>query len=53
MTNQEITTKIIEGNNVLIKVGDSRRGWVDSYQLLLELCSDVRFKGQEVEVNVE
>ena len=42
---QEITTSSIDGNRVQIKVGDTRRGWVDSYQLLLNLCSDERFDG--------
>ena len=40
---QDHTTHSIEGNRVAIKVGDTRRGWVDSYQLLLNLCSDARF----------
>ena len=34
-------------------MGDTRRGWVDSYQLLLELSSDPRFEGQTVEVNID
>nr|YP_002049452.1 ribonucleotide reductase (Class II) [Paulinella chromatophora]ACB43242.1 ribonucleotide reductase (Class II) [Paulinella chromatophora] len=42
---QDETTYTIEGDTVTIKVGDTRRGWVDSYQLLLELCSDDRFNG--------
>ena len=50
---QETTTHTIEGNTVSIKVGDTRRGWVDSYQLLLELCSDERFKGETVQVRVD
>ncbi len=40
---QETTSSRIEGQRVVIKVGDTRRGWVDSYQLLLELSSDERF----------
>ena len=40
---QEHTSHSVEGNRVHIKVGDTRRGWVDSYQLLLELSSDERF----------
>ncbi len=40
---QQHTTHTIDGQTVTIKVGDTRRGWVDSYQLLLELCSDERF----------
>ena len=50
---QEATTHTIEGNTVSIKVGDTRRGWVDSYQLLLELCSDERFKGETVQIRVD
>ena len=45
---QELTSYKVEGNEVSIKVGDSRRGWVDSYELLLELCSDPRFSGNEI-----
>ena len=30
----------IKGNNIFIKVGDSRRGWVDSYKYLLEASSN-------------
>lgn len=33
----------IDGNNVTIYVGDSRAGWVKSYQTLLELSSDEQF----------
>ena len=50
---QDATTHSIEGNTVSIKVGDTRRGWVDSYQLLLELSSDERFKGETVQVRVD
>jgi ribonucleotide reductase class II len=32
---QEHTSHTIDGQTVAIKVGDTRRGWVDSYQLLL------------------
>jgi len=49
---QEITTSNIQGNRVQIKVGDTRRGWVDSYQLLLNLCSDERFDGP-IEITVD
>ena len=49
---QEITTSSIDGNRVQIKVGDTRRGWVDSYQLLLNLCSDERFDGP-IEITVD
>ncbi len=50
---QEVTTHSVDGNHVSIKVGDTRRGWVDSYQLILELCSDERFNGQTVQVSVD
>ncbi len=50
---QEKTTHNIHGNNVTIKVGDSRRGWVDSYQLLLEISSDKEFGGSEVKIKID
>ncbi|MDP6852114.1 MAG: ribonucleoside-triphosphate reductase, adenosylcobalamin-dependent [Prochlorococcaceae cyanobacterium ETNP1_MAG_8] len=50
---QEKTTHSIDGNNVIIKVGDTRRGWVDSYQLLLELCSDKSFDGRSIDVSID
>ncbi|MFM6392431.1 MAG: ribonucleoside-triphosphate reductase, adenosylcobalamin-dependent, partial [Dolichospermum sp.] len=40
---KECTEKFIDGNNVLIRVGDSRQGWVDSYLFLLQLASDDTF----------
>ena len=47
------TTEIkFNGNAVEIIAGDSRRGWVDSYQRLLELCSDDRFTG-DVTVTID
>ena len=50
---QESTSHNIEGHKVQIKVGDTRRGWVDSYQLLLDLSSDERFSGPvEIEVDL-
>jgi len=42
---QQATTHRIEANRVAIKVGDTRHGWVESYRLLLQLCSDERFDG--------
>ena len=39
----------IKGNDIFIKVGDSRRGWVDSYKYLLEASSN---ESLEKEVNV-
>ena len=50
---QDHTSHQIDGNNVLIKVGDTRRSWVDSYQLLLELSSDERFGGDPVSITVD
>ncbi len=50
---QEYTTKQISRNQVQIKVGDSRRGWVDSYQMLLELSSDKSFPEREIEISVD
>jgi len=50
---QEKTTYNITDHNVSIKVGDTRRGWVDSYQLLLELSSDPRFEGRNVKVDID
>ena len=49
---QQRTTHSIDGQRVTIKVGDTRQGWVESYRLLLELCSDSRFDGP-VEVLVD
>lgn len=46
------TEVIIEGTQVTLHVGDSRIGWVKSYQALLELSSDERFEG-DVAVNVD
>ncbi|KJH70556.1 ribonucleoside-triphosphate reductase, adenosylcobalamin-dependent [Aliterella atlantica] len=37
------TEVAIAGNNVTIYVGDSRAGWVKSYQTLLEFSSDEQF----------
>ena len=51
---QDNTTHQINGQTVQVKVGDTRRGWVDSYQLLLELCSDERFDASTpIEVSVD
>lgn len=43
---RQLTDVEIEGNQVLIRVGDSRQGWVKSYQTVLELSSDERFTGE-------
>ncbi len=42
----------IEGNQVYIHVGDSRQGWVKSYQTLLELSTDERFSNS-VNVSID
>ncbi|WP_353931453.1 ribonucleoside-triphosphate reductase, adenosylcobalamin-dependent [Okeanomitos corallinicola TIOX110] len=49
---REFTQTDIEANTATIHVGDSREGWVKSYQTLLELASDERFTG-DVEVIVD
>jgi ribonucleotide reductase class II len=49
---REHTEVKIEGNQVYIYVGDSRQGWVKSYQTLLELSSDEHFPG-EVQVSID
>jgi ribonucleotide reductase, class II len=43
---REKTDVKITGNDVLIYVGDSRQGWVKSYQTLLELSTDERFSSK-------
>lgn len=43
---QEQTSIQVDGSSVEIWVGDSRQGWVHSYQSLLELSTDHRFDGQ-------
>ncbi len=49
---QQQTTHKIEGQQVCVRVGDTRAGWVESYRLLLNLCSDERFNGP-VHVSVD
>jgi len=49
---QEETQVTIQGNRVQIRVGDSRKGWVSSYQAMLELSTDERFEG-EVQVAID
>ncbi|WOB43614.1 ribonucleoside-triphosphate reductase, adenosylcobalamin-dependent [Thermoleptolyngbya oregonensis NK1-22] len=46
------TTVTWEGDRVSIRVGDSRQGWVKSYQTVLELSTDERFNG-EVTVTID
>ncbi|WP_199192000.1 ribonucleoside-triphosphate reductase, adenosylcobalamin-dependent [Chlorogloea sp. CCALA 695] len=45
---REQTEININNNIVTIYVGDSRAGWVKSYQTLLELSSDERFTGDVI-----
>ncbi|MBW4577880.1 MAG: ribonucleoside-triphosphate reductase, adenosylcobalamin-dependent [Aphanothece sp. CMT-3BRIN-NPC111] len=49
---REETEVKVEGSNVYIRVGDSRKGWVKSYQTILELSSDEQFPG-EVQVSID
>lgn len=49
---REYTETYIEGNSITIYVGDSREGWIKSYQTLLELSTDARFS-ENVEVLVD
>ena len=42
------------GNTVSIKVGDSRRGWVDAYQATIEAASSLEFDQQRpVELHID
>ncbi len=50
---KEQTTFTVNKNDIVIKVGDSRRGWVDSYQKLLELSSEDSFKGEKINVFID
>ncbi len=50
---RHLTDVEIKENQVTIHVGDSRQGWVKSYQTVLELCSDERFSGTvKIDVNL-
>jgi ribonucleotide reductase, class II len=49
---RHLTDVEIVGNRVTIRVGDSRQGWVKSYQTVLELCSDDRFS-DTVKISVD
>lgn len=49
---RELTEVTIAGKQATIRVGDSRQGWVKSYQTLLELSSDERFSG-EVQIIID
>ena len=50
---QEQTSYEIKDNQVFVKVGDSRRGWVDSYQLLLELSSSEEFTDKKIDLTID
>lgn len=43
---REETEVLIDGTRVSIFVGDSRQGWVQSYQTVLQLSADERFDGE-------
>jgi ribonucleotide reductase class II len=49
---REMTDVEVNGAQVILRVGDSRRGWVQSYQTLLELSTDERFN-DEVQVVID
>ncbi|NEZ56421.1 ribonucleoside-triphosphate reductase, adenosylcobalamin-dependent [Adonisia turfae] len=50
---REETDVVVDGNRVEIRVGDSRNGWVMSYQTILELSSREDFTGDvDVVVNL-
>ncbi|MGB6013897.1 MAG: ribonucleoside-triphosphate reductase, adenosylcobalamin-dependent [Nodosilinea sp.] len=49
---QEVTHVTTENNQVTIRVGDSRQGWVKSYETLLELSTDESFAG-DVHVTID
>ena len=51
---QEKSSLEIKGKDIFIKVGDSRRGWVDSYKYLLEASSNESFEKEiNVHINLE
>ncbi len=49
---REETEVVFDGNQATIHVGDSRQGWVKSYQSILELSTDPRFT-DKVQVRVD
>jgi ribonucleotide reductase, class II len=49
---REETEVTIQGDRAEIRVGDSRQGWVKSYQSLLELSTDQSFSG-DVQVVID
>ncbi len=51
---EEKSSLQIKGNDLHIKVGDSRRGWVDSYKYLLEASSNEDLEKEiDVYINLE
>ncbi len=51
---EEKSSLEIKGKDLHIKVGDSRRGWVDSYKYLLEASSNVNLEREiDVYINLE
>ncbi|MBO8231721.1 ribonucleoside-triphosphate reductase, adenosylcobalamin-dependent [Prochlorococcus marinus str. MU1402] len=51
---EEKSSLEIKGKELYIKVGDSRRGWVDSYKYLLEASSNENFEREiDVYINLE
>lgn len=49
---QQLTTHTVAADQVTIKVGDTRQGWVESYRLLLALSSDERFE-EPIQITVD
>ena len=49
---QEKTTIDFQENNIFIKVGDSRRGWVDSYKYLLEASSNEKL-AENLDIHID
>ena len=49
---EEKSSLEIKGKDLYIKVGDSRRGWVDSYKYLLEASSDENLE-KEIDVYID
>jgi len=49
---EEKSSLEIKGKNLYIKVGDSRRGWVDSYKYLLEASSNESLE-REIDVYID
>ncbi len=51
---EEKSSLVIKGKDLHIKVGDSRRGWVDSYKYLLEASSNESLEREiDIYINLE